>query len=103
MGATYKANCNDLRNSKSFEVYKELLKKKCIIDFYEPNVSSSTHKKIKFIKKTKKNNYDGILILVDHLIFKKMGIEKISSYGKNDCKILDLKNIFGKRDNILHL
>ena len=53
--------------------------------------------------KPKKNNYDGILILVDHLIFKKMGIEKISSYGKNDCKILDLKNIFDKRDNILHL
>ena len=103
MGATYKANCNDLRNSKSFEVYKELLKKKCIVDFYEPNISISTHKKIKFIKRPKKNNYDGILILVDHLIFKKMGIEKISSYGKNDCKILDLKNIFNKRDNILHL
>ena len=27
MGATYKANCNDLRNSKTFDMYSELKKK----------------------------------------------------------------------------
>ena len=29
MGATYKANCNDLRNSKSLEIF-QILKKKIV-------------------------------------------------------------------------
>ena len=103
MGATYKANCNDLRNSKSFDVSRELLKKNCKVEVYEPNVDIDYFNKLKFVKKPLKNYYDGIIISVDHSIFKKMGYKKILSFGKKDCKILDIKNIFPLNKNIIRL
>lgn len=103
MGATYKANCNDLRNSKSFDVSRELLKKNCKVEVYEPNVDIDYFNKLKFVKKPLKNYYDGIIISVDHSVFKKMGYKKILSFGKKDCKILDIKNIFPLNKNIIRL
>jgi len=103
MGATYKANCNDLRNSKSFDLRSELLKKKCKVDIYDPHVELVSYNKIKFIKKLNKNYYDGIIISVDHSSFKNMGYKKISSVGKKGCKIFDIKNIFPPKKNIIQL
>ena len=103
MGATYKADCNDLRNSKSFDIYRGLLKKKCYVDIYEPNIKILKFNNRKFIKKPKYNYYDGIVISVDHLVFKKMGLKKILSFGKRNCKIFDIKNIFPKKSNIIHI
>ena len=103
MGATYKADCNDLRNSKSFDIYRELLKKKCYVDIYEPNIKILKFNNRKFIKKPKYNYYDGIVISVDHMVFKKMGLKKTLSFGKKNCKIFDIKNIFPKKSNIIHI
>ena len=47
--------------------------------------------------------YDGIIISVDHLFFKKMGIKKILSFGKKNCKIFDIKSLFPANKNIIHL
>ena len=103
MGATYKADCNDLRNSKSLDVYKILVSKNCSVDIYEPNSEDRNYQKINFIKNPKKNYYDGIIICVDHLIFKRMGLKKIFIYGKKNCKIFDVKNIFPQKNNVIHL
>ena len=73
MGATYKANCNDLRNSKTFDMYSELKKKNCLVDIFDPYVKLSRYKNIKFITKPFKRYYDGIIIPVEHDYFKKMG------------------------------
>ena len=103
MGATYKANCNDLRNSKSFDIYKELQKKRCSVDIYDPNVKISNFNSINFVYRPKIKYYDGIIISVDHLFFKKMGIKKILSFGKKNCKIFDIKSLFPANKNIIHL
>jgi len=103
MGATYKANCNDLRNSKSFDLRSELLKKKCKVDIYDPNIELVSYNRVKFTKKPNKNYYDGIIISVDHSFFKNMGHKKISSFGRKDCKIFDIKKIFPPKKNIIQL
>lgn len=103
MGATYKADCNDIRNSKSFDICKTLKRKKCRVDLYDPNVDLLQKDGFRFIKKIKKNYYDGIIISVDHLKFKKMGFKKILSYGKSSCKIFDIKNIFTAQKEIVHI
>ena len=103
MGATYKANCNDLRNSKSLDIFKELKRKNCSVEIYDPHVNSQQYSKFNFIKFPKKNYYNGIIISVDHEKFKKMGLKKIYSFGLNDFKIFDIKNIFPSGDKVLHI
>ena len=84
-----------------------LLKKKgCKVSIFDPYVENSDIKnldKFNFIKKPKRNFYDGIIISVDHLKFKNIGYKGISSFGNKDCKIFDLKNILKKKENIIHL
>ena len=106
MGATYKANCNDVRNSKSLALYDQFKKKRCKIFLFDPYVEKTDIKKLKkfnFIKKPKYNYYDGIFVSVDHLKFKKIGYGAINSFGNKSCKIFDLKNILKKKQNIIHL
>lgn len=103
MGATYKANCNDLRNSKSLEIFQILKKKNCEVHIFDPNVDKKNVGKIKFLKKPKKNFYDGIIISVDHIAFKKMGCKKIKDYGKKDCKVFDVKNLFPNQIGLIRL
>ena len=106
MGATYKANCNDIRNSKSFALYDKFIKRKCKIDIYDPHVNKSNIqklKKYKFVLTPKKNFYDGIFISVDHNKFKNMGYKEVISFGKKKCKIFDMNNIFKKTNKIIHL
>lgn len=97
MGATFKENCSDFRNSKVLEIF-ELLRKKYNVSIYDPFVGSN--KKIKnrytFIDYPKNNFYDLIIIAVCHDTFLKMGIKKISRFGNQNCKIYDLKNQFDK-------
>ena len=85
MGASYKADCNDLRNSKSFDIFNELKKRNCTPFFFDPHVlfdKNETLKKYNFIKSPKKHFYDGIMICVDHAKFKAMGFSKISKCFK---------------------
>ena len=57
MGATYKADCNDIRNSKSLSLYMLLKKKGCKVSIFDPYVENSDIKnldKFNFIKPKKK-------------------------------------------------
>ena len=105
MVLTFKENCPDLRNAGIFNVITKL-KKKCILDFYEPLASEIEIKKIygkKPIKKLISGKYDGIIIAVAHKYLKKMGIEKIIRLGKKNHLIFDLKSIFPKNYNSFNL
>jgi len=104
MGLTFKENCLDLRNSGAVKICTELKKHNCNIDIYDPIANKDEIKKIFNIKPVIKLNqkfYDGILVLVAHDKFKKMGIRYISSLGRKNCFIYDFKYIF-KTNNIIH-
>ena len=59
--------------------------------------------KIIFTKKPRKNYYDAIIISVSHMVFKKMGLNKILKYGKKNCKVFDIKNLFSNQKGIINL
>ena len=97
MGLTFKENCPDLRNSGSYKVFKKLKKKITKLDLFDPVADQTEIKKIYKVnplQKLKKNMYDGILILVAHTYFKKMGLKKILNLSKSKKVIFDLKNIY---------
>ena len=101
LGATFKENCKDLRNSKVFELYKELKKKGFKTDLYDPmfNFKQELINKNKIINSKPKLGYYNLIVLaVAHKKFKKMGLKKIMKWGKKECKFFDIKNFLVKND-----
>ena len=87
LGATFKENCPDFRNSKTIDIMKKLNKDDIIYKFFDPYYSNGVKIdndiKLKFTD-IKKNNekFDIILISVAHDFFKKIGIKKLKKISK---------------------
>ena len=99
MGLTFKENCPDTRNSRSVDVYNELLKYNSKIDVYDPWVNKKEcfrEHSIKLVNLPKKNYYDAVIFLVAHKIFRDMSIKEVKSFGKKKFIIYDAKYIFDK-------
>ena len=99
LGFAFKENCNDFRNTKVMDIYRELAKNKCVVNIYDPYVNKlevyETYK-IKILENLIANYYDSIIISVPHQAFVEMGIDKIKSFAKKKSIIFDLKSIFPK-------
>ncbi len=93
LGATFKENCPDIRNSKVIELIDNLSKKVKSINCFDPLVSKKDRSTIKVswlntIAESKK--YDAIIFAVPHkeILDKK---KYILNLKKNTCVIYDLK------------
>ena len=96
LGATFKENISDIRNSKILEIGKILKSKGCNVDFYDPHVVKLP-KNFNLVEKPKSGYYNAIIVGVKHQKFKKLGIEKIKKFAKNkNYLIFDLQNLFQK-------
>tara|TARA_B100000902_G_scaffold378711_1_gene412235 strand:- start:421 stop:1695 length:1275 start_codon:yes stop_codon:yes gene_type:complete len=100
MGLTFKENCPDIRNSKVFDVIKELNSYGTNIEVYDPyvNITEPDIKTINLVTKPQDNSYDGIIFCVKHDIFFEEGINSIRNYGKNKCAIYDVTSSFDLLD-----
>ena len=83
LGLSFKSNTNDLRNSKSIDLLLRL-KKKFLIDVYDPLINVKEFENQYMIKVVKSKNiniklYDGIIYSVNHDYFHK--------FNSNDDKI----------------
>ena len=100
MGISYKANCNDIRNSKSIDILERLKSKKLSVEIFDPfikNFHQKDLKKYKLLKSLPSNKkYDAIIISVDHDYFKKLNARILKNMCKEDLAIFDIKNIFPK-------
>ncbi len=98
LGATYKKNSNDLRESPFLEICKLLKNKKAIFKYNDDNVKTIISSKLNFVLKSVKVNKknikdsDAVLLLTDHDYYK--------NYSKlllNNSKIIfDTRNFFKK-------
>ena len=101
MGISFKNNIPDYRNSQAIKLYK-LFKKFNNVDIYDPLVNPNKiflDEKIKLIKEVKKNFYDSIIIAVNHIKIKKIGLKKIISYGKKRVLLFDILDLFNSKLN----
>jgi len=106
MGLTFKENCPDVRNTKVFDIYKEL--KDCFkhVDVFDPWVDKDealVEYNISLITEPCKNDYDVILIAVAHDIFKDMGLHGIKEFVKSNYFIYDLKYILPRDNSVIRL
>jgi len=99
LGLAFKENCSDIRNTKIYNLHKDLKHKVKKIDIFDPYVNHTEVKKIyklKLIKSPKIKHYDAIFILLGHKKFMSLGYNKIINFGKKKRVVFDLKNVFNK-------
>ena len=99
LGATFKENCKDIRNSKSFALYEELSKLGIHVDITDDFANSEAVKlnySVNLVDLQTATLFDAVIIAVGHRYIEEMGIEKIRSLGASSMLIYDLKGIFDK-------
>ena len=106
LGASFKENCNDLRNSKALEIRKNFIKYKCLADIYDPLIDNNKiADEYSYLLKEEplKKKYHCVIIAVKHKEFKIMGEKKIRQYILKKGILFDLKNIFNFNKDTLYL
>lgn len=96
MGLTFKENCPDLRNTKVVDIINELREYNIEVDVYDPWISAAEAQHeyaITPVTNPKSNSYDAVILAVAHEQFRKLGIEGIKQFTKDDSVIYDLKYI----------
>ena len=106
VGASFKENCLDFRNSKSIDLFYILKNKNINVDMFDPFVDKRkffNETKINLLKTIKVKSYDCIIIAVSHKIFKVNGAKYFINLLNKKGFIFDIKNIFKKNKYIEHL
>ena len=94
MGLTFKENCPDLRNTRVVDVVNSLEGYNAAVDIYDPWANSEEafeEYKLTLTSEPEGGTYDAVILAVSHDCFKELGIEKIRSFGKEECILFDVK------------
>jgi UDP-N-acetyl-D-galactosamine dehydrogenase len=99
MGATFKENVSDIRNSKVADVVKELGEFFVNVDVIDPYADSEElHHEYGFgLTKEPANDYDAVIVTVCHEPYADLDNEYFSSITKPHDMIADLKGVYRTR------
>ncbi len=96
MGATFKENVTDIRNSKVSDVVKELLSYSLKVHVTDPHANSEQlkHEYGFGLTENPDTDYDAVIITVPHKAYKKITDAEFASITKPHAMIADLKGIY---------
>jgi UDP-N-acetyl-D-galactosamine dehydrogenase len=96
MGATFKENVSDIRNSKVADVIKELKAFSLNVDVTDPHANSAElmHEYGFELTPELSNDYDAVLVTVPHEDYKKLDDNYFASISKEHAIVADLKGIY---------
>jgi UDP-N-acetyl-D-glucosamine/UDP-N-acetyl-D-galactosamine dehydrogenase len=96
MGATFKENVSDIRNSKVADVIKELQAFSLNVDVTDPHADSAElmHEYGFGLTPELRNDYDAVLVTVPHDDYKKLDDNYFASISKEHAIVADLKGIY---------
>ncbi|MBA3674512.1 MAG: nucleotide sugar dehydrogenase [Chitinophagaceae bacterium] len=96
MGATFKENVSDIRNSKVADVVKELQSYSLNVHVTDPHASSEQlmHEYGFGLTQELATDYDAVIITVPHNDYKKLNDAELSAVTKSNAIIADLKGIY---------
>ncbi len=97
LGITFKENCPDIRNSKVFDLYKELLLHNVNVDVHDPIANSDEVKNlfnINMVDTEGLSKYNAIIFAVPHNQFKE---DAYTSLLNEETIIYDLKNMLDSK------
>lgn len=105
LGLAFKENCPDIRNTRVVDVISELNAFNCIVDVYDPWVSSEDAMNeygIDLVEYPKRGSYDAIVIAVAHREFRELG-SKIRNLGADTHVVYDLKFVLAENQADIRL
>jgi UDP-N-acetyl-D-glucosamine/UDP-N-acetyl-D-galactosamine dehydrogenase len=104
MGATFKENVADIRNSKVADVIKNLQAYYINVDIVDPHASSEEleHEYGFTLKEQPGTGYSAIIVAVPHDAYKDLNEAYFQSIASPDALIVDVKGIFRNKINQLH-
>lgn len=96
MGATFKENVSDIRNSKVADVVKELKSFSLNVHVADPHADSNElqHEYGFSLADTLADDYDAVIVTVPHNDYKKLDDTYFASITKKHAMVADLKGIF---------
>ncbi|MBC7535735.1 MAG: nucleotide sugar dehydrogenase [Ferruginibacter sp.] len=96
MGATFKENVSDIRNSKVADVVKELKSYSLNVDITDPYANSDElkHEYGFGLTTDLSRNYDAVIVTVPHNDYKNLDDEYFSSITKEHALLADLKGTY---------
>ena len=108
LGATFKENCPDFRNSKVFDIMRKLKQRRIFFQVYDPYFDYNSKLKLDFKENFLKfrdinDKFDIILVAIGHDKFKRIGIKKLKKMLSANGKIFDLKSIYKKEETYFRL
>ncbi|MCR9172285.1 MAG: nucleotide sugar dehydrogenase [bacterium] len=104
MGATFKEDVTDIRNSKVVDIVKELKSFQVEVHLVDPHASSEEmeHEYGVPLKAQADNDYDAVIVAVNHEAYKNKTEADFKGYMKDDLGVfVDVKGIF--KDKIKEL
>lgn len=105
MGATFKEDVSDIRNSKVVDVINELISFGTSVDVVDPHADSTALKKEYGFGLVAKmtNDYDAVLIAVNHAEYSSYDEKYFNSITSDNPVIVDIKGIYkGKINNLTY-
>jgi UDP-N-acetyl-D-galactosamine dehydrogenase len=104
MGATFKENVSDIRNSKVADVVKELQSFSINVDVADPHADSDElkHEYGFELASSLQNNYDAVIVTVPHNAYKEFDDAYFASITKEKGLVADLKGIYRNKINTRH-
>lgn len=97
MGATFKEDVSDIRNSKVIDVVNELTSFQVKVDLIDPHASSEEmmHEYGVGLVEKPSNDYDAVIVAVNHKEYKNMSEDQFKSLLKDGRGVfVDVKGIF---------
>jgi UDP-N-acetyl-D-galactosamine dehydrogenase len=97
LGATFKENCPDIRNSKVFDVVQELSHYGAQVEIYDPWADSSECQHEygrRLVKSLKRGRYDAVVVAVAHREFRALGASGARQLCKKKHVLYDIKHVF---------
>ena len=98
LGATFKENCPDLRNSKVVDVYKELSEFGFSVDIFDPEADAKVFIKeygFEKLKEPANKHYDVVILAVSHNSFKSINPKDLIA---NEGVVFDVKGFYDDPD-----
>ena len=97
LGATFKENCPDFRNTKVIDLVESLISRGVEVNIFDPWIDSEMFRSVhnyEVSNKLSKSKYDAVVLAVSHSEFRKINLDKLKK--SNDSIVYDIKSFFNK-------
>jgi len=98
LGAAFKANSDDARQSLSYKVRKALLRERAIVTMHDPHVRGLDGNLEQAL-----HGADLVFVATNHAAYKRLSLRDLREHVGQDCVVSDIWNIFGTQHTLFHL